>query len=311
MKSRLLPLALIGSIAVTGCQSGFKLSPIGPDSPELTDTNVIGDTLSKWSPFVGLHADATAFEAYRDSLNLMIRAGQLRGVRVEIDRGGEALNNRVIRMVGSLGVEILGLVNNFYLTDPNVEQRIDEIFNAYPEIRYFQIGNEITTIDPGPHMTVEEYIAIFNRIYQHISVRYPKRILVTYALLGSGIGGPTELQKMVNLGLANTDPSKVVIAINCYNANDINGEYLGLLNGPLRGYRKWVTETGVNNQDQQISFVREHYPKLRNYLGAEAIFYYIHWGGDGIDKNFSLIGDVRNFPNYSKSPLFKVLTGDK
>ena len=211
-------------------------------------------------------------------------------------------------MIGSLGIEMMGLVSNEYLTDPNIEQRINEIFKAYPEIRYFQIGNEITTIDGG-YMSAEQYAAVLNRIYYYVQSRWPEKILLTYAFLGSGERGPRELETVSNLALRFMDPNKVLITINCYDPHHINGEYLGVINGPLKRYRIWVTETGINNIDLHISYVSNNYQKIRDYLRAERIYWYVLWEGDSDPgTGFSLIKNPESYPNYWKDPLFKLLT---
>src|SRR3989344_4699510 len=132
-------LSIILSFLTISCEN-MKLSPIAPNESGTfppKESEPIKEALSKWSPYVGVHATAEALDAYRDSLSIMQRTGKLKGVRVEIAQV-DNLNNPVIRMIGSMGIEMLGLINNYYLFDSNVEKRIDEIFAAYPEIRYFQ-----------------------------------------------------------------------------------------------------------------------------------------------------------------------------
>jgi hypothetical protein len=265
-----------------------------------------------WSPYIVVQVTGQATAAYQDALSLMRRAGTLSGVRVEITRNNQDPTDPIIKSIGALGLELLLLVSNQYLFDPDIEQQIDLILDAYPEVRYFQIGNEVTTILPpsGPTMTIETYMSVFQRIYNHIQERSPGRaVLVTQSTLGAGMYGPAELQTMANLGLAQMDPNAVIVAINDY-APDSSGLYTGLLGGALRKFRVWVTESGVANPALHKSFVQGQYPLLRNYLRAERIYWYVLWGGDsGSDTDFSLIKNPGNYPNYWKSPLFQLLAG--
>jgi hypothetical protein len=263
----------------------------------------------QWSPYVGVHADGLALSTYEDALSALRRAGRLNGVRMELHRYEPV--NPVIKAVGALGLEVLGLVSNDYLFDPDIEGAIDRIFAAYPEIRYFQIGNEVTTILPptGPTMTIEEYAAVFQRVYDHVQSRHPGRaVLLTQSALGSGLRGPTELETLAGLALSGMDPNKVIVAINAYEPDAVS-QFRGLLGGTLRSFRVWATESGIANPDLQASFVREKYPLLRQYLRAERVYWYVMWGGDaGPDADFSLVKYPANHPNYWKSPLFGLLT---
>ena len=205
---------------------------------------------------------------------------------------------------------MLGLVGNEYLFEQNVEAEIDRILVAYPEIRYFQIGNETTTILPssGPTISIEQYMQVFRRIYDHVQSRHPERaILLTQSTFGCCFYGPGELETMARLGLADMDSEKVIIAVNAYDPASAD-QYRGLLGGPLRKFRVWVTESGVSDPALQIAFVREKYPLLRDYLRAERVYWYTMWGGDsGSDTDFSLIKNPMNYPQYWKSPLFELL----
>jgi len=281
--------------------------PTSPSAPPTTQ-----DVALSWSPYVGVHSDGRAIPAYQDALSALRRTGRLNGVRMELHRN--ELVNPVIKAVGALGVEILGLVENLYLFDPDIERAIDRIFAAYPEIRHFQIGNEVTTILPpsGPTMTIEQYAAVFQRVYAHVQAHHPGRaILLTQSALGSGLRGPTELETLTSLALSRMDPDKVIVAINAYDPANVS-QFSGLLGGALRPFRVWVTESGSLNPDQQASFVRDEYPLLRRFLRAERVYWYVMWAGDqGPDTGFSLIKFPTSHPNYWKSPLFELLTEER
>ena len=297
--------------ALAGCQGG-KSSPSAPSDAGGTTTGgqaavTAPEVVSQWSPYVNVHADGQALPAYRDALSALQRTGRLNGVRMEIHRND--LANPVIRAAGAMGLEVLGLVSNDNLFDGDLEGAIDRIFAAYPEIRYFQIGNEITTIQPQT-MPIEQYAVVFQRIYDHVQSRHPGRaILLTQSALGSGLRGPTELETLTGLALARMDPDKVIVAINAYDPDAVS-QYRGLLGGSLRSFRVWVTESGMASSSAQAAFVRDKYPLLRLYLRAERVYWYVLWGGDsGTDVEFSLIRSPSRYPDYWKSPLFSLLTG--
>ena len=112
---------------------------------------------------------------------------------------------------------------------------------------------------------------------------------------------------MARMGLTEMDPGKVIIAVNAYDPESAS-QYSGLLGGPLRRFRVWVTESGVPDPALHIPFVRERYPLLRAYLRAERVYWYTMWGGDsGSLTDFSLIKNPTMYPNYWKSPLFELL----
>jgi hypothetical protein len=312
MKRRLAPsiLVLVLTWAMAACDTGRNLSPLSP-SDVLSNPGLAAEVLAQWSPYVGIQITGEAKSAYEDAVSALQAAGRLRGARIEITRSLSPADP-TYRTISDTGVELLGLVSNEFLVSGNIEQEIDRILSAFPEIRHFQIGNEVTTILPssGPTISIEQYMALFRRIYDHLERRHPGRaILLTQSTLGSGLHGPEELEAMVNLGLTDFEPSRVIIAINLYDL-DHAGQYLGLLGGPLRRFRLWVTESGVRDPDLHMSWVRAEYPRMRNLLRAERVYWYVMWGGDsGPDTNFSLIRNPGRFPDYWTSPLFDLLTG--
>jgi hypothetical protein len=299
-----VPLAIV-AVALGAVLACDQLRP--PTSPGAT-TPATQEAALSWSPYVGVHSHGGALRAYQDSLSALLSAGRLSGVRMAIHRQQPV--DETIKALGSLGLEILGLVDNEYLFDPDIEGAIDRIFAAYPEIRYFQIGNEVTTILPptGPTITIDQYAAVFQRVYDHVESRHPGRaILLTQSALGSGLRGPTELETLTRLALSRMDPDKVIIAVNSYDPDNLS-QFSGLLGGALRPFRVWVTESGVADPDRQVSFVRDKYPLLRRFLRAERVYWYVMWGGDdGPDTGFSLIKFPTSYPTYWKSPLFTLL----
>lgn len=298
--------------AWTACDDRGGLSPIVPSPGEPSQTEVAREVGPEWSPYVGVQVDGRALLAYQDALSLLQRAGRLKGARIEISKTNQITGDPVVKAIGALGIELLGLIGNEYLFEQDIEQDIDQIFAAYPEIRYFQIGNEVTTILPstGPTITIDQYWAIFQRVYEHVQANHPGRaILLTQSTLGAGLQGPAELETMASRGLSRMDPNRVIVAVNAYDPESVS-QYRGLLSGPLRSFRVWVTESGVADPALHISYVQNRYPLLRDYLRAERVYWYVLWGGDsGNDTDFSLIKNPANYPHYWKSPLFELLAG--
>lgn len=308
---RFVPILFVCVLAVSfACDDGPRLSPAAPGGTGTSDIALAQEVSLRWSPYIGVHADLHALPAYRDAVSALQRAGRLNGVRVEIHRNEPT--NPVIKALGGLGLELLGLISNEYLFERDIEREIDRIFSAYPEIRYFQIGNEVTTILPpsGPTITIDEYAAVFQRVYDHVQARHPGRaILLTQSSLGSGLRGPVELEILAGLGLARMNPDRVIIGINAYDPHSVS-QYRGLLGGPLRAFRVWVTESGVADPALHVPFVHERYPLLRQYLRAERVYWYVMWGGDsGPDVEFSLIKQPGRYPDYWRSPLLEMLAG--
>ncbi len=306
-------LAMLLAMISAGCQDS-RLSPISPtildqpDSPAYNDLAL--NVRNNWSPYMNVHATGEAFDVYKDVLLQMAQKGVLRGIRTGTIPN-ESFNNYVVDMMRSIpGIDILFIIDNHYLFDANIEQVIDDAFRKYPEIRYFQIGNETTTILPksGPTMTIEQYMAVLRRIYNHVQKNYPGRaILVSQSTLGSGTYGAKELERMVELGLTNISPDQLIIGINCYSPTAAS-QYPGIINGPLRQYRIWVTEAGIADYNLHASYISSEYQKLRDYLRPERIYWYVLWGSDhNPNAGFSLIRNPQNYPNYWKSELLKML----
>ena len=259
-----------------------------------------------WSPYIGIHASGEAYDAYQATLPLLRDKGNLNGVRVEIVKA-DGLNNQVIKMIGSLGIEMVGLIENGYLFDPDIENQIDEIYAAYPEIEYFQVGNETTTFT---NMSIETYMTVLKRVYDHTQLNYPNKTLITQSTYGTGDYGPKELEKMAKLGLREMSGQKLIIGLNVYSDYSLV-QYSNMVRRYLSGYRVWVMETGSNIPFQHVQFVQNFYLQLRTSLRAERIYWYVMWGGDiDSDSGYGLITNVLN-PPLAFSPLFNVLVGQE
>ncbi len=290
--ARIYCLVLLSGILFAGCN--WRLfSPTAPS----------GTSGLPWSPFIGIHASGEAHEAYQEALPLLIRSGNLRGARVEIVPS-EGLPNQTIKMIGLLGVELVGLINNEYLLDPNVEARIEEIYSAYPEVKYFQVGNEVTNFTST---TIVQYMVALRRVYDHTQRFYSDKILITQSTFGSGRTGGLELEEMVSLGLKEMSSQKLIIGINVYTDEAVL-EYSRVIRSHLGGYRIWVMEAGnCISSLSQVEFVKTFYPQLTRSLRAERIYWYVTWEGDENPK-CSLISNVLS-PPLVYSQLFNELTG--
>ena len=125
---------VFATCALAGCQGGQR-SPSAPGEAGGTGAGgeravTAQEVALQWSPYVGVHADGQALPAYRDALSALQRVGRLNGVRMEIHRNEPV--NPVIKAAGAMGLEILGLVSNDNLFDPDIEGAIDRIFARVP-----------------------------------------------------------------------------------------------------------------------------------------------------------------------------------
>ena len=314
--TRRVSLVLLSSALFCGCNSRF----FSPTAPTLTaDSGLITVNTPEgqigWSPYIVVHSDGGAVEGYRKALTLLKSRGMVRGVRVGLSGYGDT----GVQMISSLGIEMVGIVPNESLFDSNLEAMIDRYVSSYPDIKVFQIGNEVTTINQTqglPKMTIEQYMDVFKKIYNHVRSNPSPVMLMTQSTFGSGFYGSDELKKMVELGLKPNilSPQRVIVGINVY-SDDALGEYVSTRNQYLDdpkqgGYRVWVMETGSPNPSEHISHVRSFYSRLASALGAERIYWYVLWGGDtGPDVGFSLISNPYDTNRMTYSPLFKALAG--
>ena len=117
-----------------------------------------------------------------------------------------------------------------------------------------------------PTITIEQYMTLFRRIYDHVQNRHPGRAtLLTQSTLGSGLHGPEELESMVNLGLTDFDPRHVIIAINLYDL-DHAGQYPGRhcqlgANGALLSLRGRAASLKLADARHRIPFDKRPRPK--------------------------------------------------
>lgn len=255
-----------------------------------------------WSPYLVVQADGRAIGAYEEGLRRLRAAGNLEGVRIPIDPRGAA--GTVTSMIARLGIELTGVIDNGSLFSPQIEDTLDATYRMYPEIKIFQVGNEVTNFTG---MSIDAYMAILRRVYDHTVANHSDITLITQSTFGSGDRGPKELEKMIDLGLTELSPDRVIVGINAYSGPAIN-LYTSVISRRLAGYRIWVMETGMEKPDSHLSFVVRTYPVLKGALRAERIYWFVLWGGYGRDHGFSLIHPYE--PPLSRSPLYDILTGN-
>lgn len=310
--TRRVSLVLLSSALLAGCKN-FR--PPASNTP--VPLNADGSVSLPWSPYIVIQPDQGAFPGYVEAIRRLQAKGMIRGARIEIFSNGGAVST--VNLVSGLGVEVTGLVSNQDLFRPDVENMIDEMVRLHPAINYFQIGNEITTIIPNdqPQMSLEKYMTVFSRVYNHVQFKHPGTILITQSTLGSGEKGPGDLRKMVELGLNKLPREDIRIGINFYDG-DTNA-YSSILNNDLAGYRVFIMESGIADWSRQIGYVQVKYPEFTTKTGirAERIYYYVAWGGDpgkltgGDDHSeFSLIRNPRSVAEMTFSPLMKSLVGE-
>jgi hypothetical protein len=297
-----------------GCKDCEDKNPLAPSAVDGGTGNGAGEKLP-WSPYIVFHAPDNALSAFEKTVPQLIHRGTLKGVRIGAIKGENV--NIGNKWLLSQGLEGLVLVDNQYLfgSDQEVLSAVDFVISSYPEVRYFQIGNELTTIIPKdqPQISIEEYMRKLKFIYAHVTERYPHVILLSQSTIGAVRDyGPNELGKMIELGLTEMSPSKLIVGMNLYSAYALS-YYSAVVNGKLDNYRIWITETGTSepNDKAQLEYVRNFYPKISSSLRAERIYWYAYYAGEEGqgDWGFGLIRNI-NSPEIWKSPLYRALAGE-
>ncbi len=300
------------ALFMSGCSDLPRLTGPGPvNLSNPAGGGGSGVDLANWSPYAVVHMPGGALEAYKKTMPALISRGNLRGIRFDVwskDSGSDS------KGILNMGLDGLAIISDLDLLEPNIEPIIDIIVSRFPEIRVFQVGNEISTLpEPGLRMGMEQYMKVFDRVYRHVEKKYPYLRLVSQSTFGSGNYGSIELEKMAELGLNNYPREKVIIGVNCYGIASASA-YAGVLGRYFGGYEVWVTETGINGANEQIDFVKNVYPVLQTYLRPARIYWYAYYdGGEGpSDSDFGsgLIKNVNHPSGLSGSPLYKALAGE-
>ncbi|MDP3697728.1 MAG: hypothetical protein Q8R55_07015 [Candidatus Taylorbacteria bacterium] len=320
MKRRILSVVVaVFSLACNDGMSGNPMMPSQVDPSQVAVETTQKIDLSMWSPYILVHTPGEALRAYQKAIPELMARGALKGVRIGIDKNEG--RNFVNTWIASVVPDTLWILDNHYLFDQNIEQVIDQVMVWYPGIKYLQIGNETTTILPRnePQIPIELYMSVLKRIYTYVQTRYRGVILVAQSTFGSGKYGSLELERMVELGLREMSPNKLIIAMNVYSISAAHNyshvvNRLGLRKND-QGYRIWVTESGVADPSLHISFVQEVYPFLKNNLKAERVYWYCLYCGEpeqdrGDDHSkYGLIRGINNPLLLWTSPLYNALTG--
>jgi hypothetical protein len=289
-------LFVTAALVANGCS---RLASLAAPSP------LWHKVLPEWSPYVVLSSDDGALGGYRDALTSLTGRGAISGVRIGLSADGSA--TPTVNLAASYGLDIIGIVDDSDLFAQDVEGVFDRYRAAYPLVKTFQIGNEITTFGGRP-MTIDQYVGVFGRVYSHAVGAYPDVTLVAQATFGSGTIGSTDLSAEAAAFTARRlSTSRVVLALNVYSETAL-AAYATVMPDVAPGYRIWVTETGVADPASQIMHVTLKYPQLRTLLRAERIYWYALWAGDaGGDSGFSLISGATH-PPIVPGPLFHLLT---
>jgi hypothetical protein len=276
----------------------------GRGSP-LAPSAVWRTILPAWSPYLVVQPDDGALAGYRDALARLTSHSAVAGVRIGLFADGRSA--ATVNLAASFGLDIVGIVDNADLLAADLEAVFDRYRAAYPQVRTFQIGNEITTL-PATPMTIDQYVDVFVRIYAHVVIAYPDVTLVSEAPIGSGVAGSADLTaETAAFTTRGVSPSRVVLAMNVYTETALTAYAAAIASIPP-GYRIWVTETGETIPANQITYVASTYPQLQKLLRAERIYWYALWAGDaGGDSAYSLIKNAMQ-PPIVPGPLFQILT---
>ena len=221
-----------------------------------------------WSAYTVIQADDGALVGYQQALTRLVAHGAIRGARIGLFADGRSVPT--VRLVTSLGIEVVGIIDNADLFQSDVAAVFDQYASVYPQVRVFQVGNEVTT---STSMSFDRYLDVLGRIYTHVRDRYPDVTLVSQATFGAGIDGAGELATMASwVAAVGTSPQRLIIGINVYTEKARNA-YAATLADHLVAYRIWVTETGVADPNQQVAYVNAIYPTLRTSLRADRIYW--------------------------------------
>lgn len=273
-------------------------------------------SVPNWSPFVLVHCNGSTISGHETAIRELSASGALKGIRTGAHSDG--MCKPFIDMARGYGIDILGIIPMAdYMVD-NWRHNIDIIIGSdlyRGQISVFQIGNEIQN---GPSwgefdITIEQYTSRFMEIYQYVGEKYSGTILMSQSTISSTYA-LQDTEKMISLGLKNTDPNRVIIGMNIYTVK--SGLDFSYVRSLVPRHRVWITETGVRGWDRQIQFVNEQYPWIRSVIGPSKedgfgprIYWYALWAGDeGVDEGFSLIKNPFT-PEISRGPLYRAISG--
>lgn len=174
----------------------------------------------------------------------------------------------------------------------NPEATLQAYFSSCPSVKYWQILNEPTSFhNISPTNYVKDYLAPAARF---IRTHYPQLTIVSAAPKGNS-QGPILMAEMAAAGLEKYCDR---VAVHIYNPIAII-DYADILKKKV-----WITETGINNQQQHIAWARDTLRAVREALNPERIFWYTLWDR----SQYSLINiDEGEGIVSSTSPLYDLL----
>ena len=300
-----LPRSKLGVLALLVVTTALLASGCGLLSSLTAPSPLWRKLLPAWSPYLVIQSDDGALAGYRDALTRLTSRGALAGARLGLSADGRSAPT--VNLVASFGLDIVGIVDNADLFAPDVEGTFDRYRAAYPQVKTFQIGNEITTL-PSMPMTIDQYIDVFVRVYAHVVSLYPDVTLVSQATFGAGKGGSEDLAaEATAFSARGVSGARIVLGINVYTETALAAYALVMPTIP-RSYRIWVTETGETDPASEVSYVTTTYPQLQDVLRADRIYWYALWAGQsGGDSDYSLIKNATS-PPIAPGPLFQLLT---
>ncbi len=290
-------MALIFSILSFGCS---KFNSLLAPSPSPLDSSNVSNVRSVWSPFLNVHVYG-ACESQKSALLTMKRSGTLQGVRIGL-LGDLGITRGCTDWMTSQGIEVLGLFDNEFLRNPDITDIFDRIVSQNPSVRTWEIGNEVQGPPGiGAQMQVQEYVPIFLKLFYHAKQKYPGLVLMPQS---------DSLGTMLDIGLDRAVRDGLAVVTVHYYGNR-SAVPLQLLQKEISRLpatvRVWVTETGANSWTHQINYVEDNYPRLRNIIKADRIY----WYALSLCDDFALIRDkglTCRPPDPPFSPLFIELT---
>lgn len=300
-KLKFLIFAILIIFAFSVCK--FKL----PTSPDTEESNNSIKTI--WSPYVGVFPSGIRENIQQPHLLKLIQAGVLKGVRLGWLDNPDA--QYFARWFQGHGVEVLGLFENKFLRDPNVCQIFSQQVRQNSGITTWEIGNEVGGFI---NMSPEEYIKISTKLFYYVKQKHPYIILAIGAVAGNGRSADA-LRRMIDAGLDKLcqDGLKIV-PIHFYSWESTRlQEFKSQIARLSAHVRIWITETNSMppSWNTQIGYVEEIYPKLKNSLRAERIYWYVFAENrDFHGGEFSLVKGLTDGPPIEYSPLMKLLIGD-
>ncbi len=280
-------------MALAGCSK----SVTGPGSS--------GPLHEAWSPYLGIHPFAWFQGVQQPHLEPLLNARLVNGIRADASPAGVACSQWVL---GLGAQDILAVFRNEDLVQSNIEDLFDRDVAANSYARYWEIGNEIGNFI---NMSPEQYWPLFLRIHKHARKRHPGLIVMPYAPVG-GVEGARSLEKMMKMkngmNYLAWQGELSVISLHVYsNSLAFFPKTKAEIERLPPNVQIWVTETGVDNQNRQVDYVLDYYPKLRRMFRASRIYWYAF----AECTEFSLVNGLPSACQgpITYSPLYQQLTG--